>query len=198
MNKNLFVFLPARHVYAHDRLLAHTVLKLFPHWITPNIVSLVRLLGTPVVILLILQHHWIAALVAFALLAFTDAIDGSMARTRAQVTEFGMVFDPLADKVLNGSVIILLVLKLLPLWIGITLLSFECLFISLAIFMRFRQHTAIMANPWGKTKMWLEVLGLLLVLLSLIFHAPSLLGIASVAFIGAIIFAFFSLLAHGI
>ena len=198
MSNNLFIFQKTSVVHPHDRFLARTILKIFPRWMTPNFVSLIRLLGTAWVVFLILDNQLIWGIIVYALLAFTDAIDGSLARTRHQITNFGMLFDPLADKVLNGAVIILLVLNLLPLWLGFSLLGMEFMFICLALIVRFKDHRKIMANHWGKTKMWFEVVGLLAIFLHVILATPLLLTIAFYSFILALVFGLISFLSRGI
>lgn len=57
----------------------------------------------------------LAALVIFAIAALTDAIDGGIARSRSQITELGIVLDPIADKLLITSAFISLsVIKNIP------------------------------------------------------------------------------------
>ncbi|MBK5291672.1 MAG: CDP-alcohol phosphatidyltransferase family protein [Acidobacteriia bacterium] len=66
-------------------------------WI-PSLVSLSRLAMTPVVALAILDHRYGAALVWFIAAAFTDIIDGYLARRFGWMTQAGAWLDPLADK----------------------------------------------------------------------------------------------------
>lgn len=99
---SFFTFLDAPMVHPHDRFFSWTILRFFPRFVTPNIVTTVRFIGTPFVFLLIQYNYFKAGIIAFLALAFTDALDGSLARTRNQITRFGMMFDPLADKLLVG------------------------------------------------------------------------------------------------
>ena len=73
----------------------------------PNRLTLLRLLLTPLVIVLIVvplpvsEFVWrFSAAFVFSLLAVTDTVDGHLARKRGQITEFGKLMDPLADKLL--------------------------------------------------------------------------------------------------
>jgi len=68
-----------------------------------NRLTLTRIVLVPVFILTILYHHLNAAFVVFVIAAATDGLDGYIARTRNQKTQFGTVMDPIADKLLVGS-----------------------------------------------------------------------------------------------
>lgn len=80
----------------------------------PNIISVVRILLTPVFVLVMLAddgrlgfERVIAALLFIALIA-TDFIDGQIARGRNLVTDFGKLIDPIADKFITGTGFIML------------------------------------------------------------------------------------------
>ncbi|MDR0853764.1 MAG: CDP-diacylglycerol--glycerol-3-phosphate 3-phosphatidyltransferase [Clostridiales Family XIII bacterium] len=75
----------------------------------PNALTLLRMAMVPVFIVLFYQDMPIAAAVVFILAAITDAADGKIARARNQITNFGKLMDPLADKVLTVSAFICLV-----------------------------------------------------------------------------------------
>jgi phosphatidylglycerophosphate synthase len=111
-NGDLFVYLKAEEVHPHDYFLAKTVLRFFPEWITPNRITVFRIIATPVVFFLALYNYHVWSIIAFILVASTDALDGSLARTEDKITRFGMLFDPLADKFLVGSLILVLVFSI--------------------------------------------------------------------------------------
>ena len=100
----------------YDKILAVTVLKLLPAKVLPNHVTVFRFITTPIVAVLMLYEHYLIGLIAFLLVAFTDAIDGAMARTRNQITEWGKAYDPLADKILIGSMVFIIVLRYIDFW----------------------------------------------------------------------------------
>jgi len=196
--KDSFEFLPAEVVHLHDKFLAKTILRLIPRRITPNMVTTVRVLLTPAVLFLIVHGYYYYGVLLFFFTAFTDAIDGAMARTRDQVTRFGMLYDPLADKLLIGSTVVLLVFKYFNIWLGITILGIEIAFILSALVVRIKFKSVKMANLWGKIKMFLQVLAVFLTLLGLLLESPALFVVASWVFGFAIGFALLSLFTHGV
>src|SRR3989304_2017811 len=85
-----------------DKILATTFLRLFPRKVMPNQITVFRFFTIPFIALLFLLEEYSIGMVLFAVSAFTDALDGAMARTRREVTEWGSTYDPLADKLLIG------------------------------------------------------------------------------------------------
>ena len=76
---------------------------------TPNILSLIRIILTPLFIILLFADFKMAkvfALLVFAIAAITDAYDGYLARKYNQITPEGKFLDPLADKILVLSAFI--------------------------------------------------------------------------------------------
>ena len=195
---DLFVFLQAKEVHPHDQLMANTILKLVPYFVTPNQITAMRVLATPLVFFLILSGEYSIGAFTFLIVAFTDAMDGSLARTKNQVTKFGMMFDPLADKLLIGSMVLLIVFQNFNVWLGITILFLEILFIVGAFISAVHFREVQQANGWGKIKMFLQVLAVFITLLALLLGEPSLFGIASWLFGLAIGFAVLSLFTHGV
>ncbi len=57
--KELFTFLPVDKINLHDKLLAKSFLKLLPNWVTPNQISIFRLLTTPLVFWLTYKENYI-------------------------------------------------------------------------------------------------------------------------------------------
>ncbi|HYE59695.1 MAG TPA: CDP-alcohol phosphatidyltransferase family protein [Candidatus Kapabacteria bacterium] len=195
---DLFTYLPADHVHPHDHFIARTFLRFLPDSVTPNRITMFRILMTPFVFALIMTGHYKIGMVAFLLVAFTDALDGSLARTKNMITRFGILFDPLADKFLIGSMVLLLVFQYFPVWLGFTILGLEIIFILSAYISNVRFKTVRMANVWGKIKMVLQVLAVFSTLGALVFNFPLLLTVATGLFGLAIGFAIVSLFAHGI
>ncbi len=184
-------------LFFHDKLLAKTALKLFPKIVKPNHLTIFRFLTTPIVAILMLYEHYYIGLIAFLLVAFTDALDGSMARTRDQITDWGKVYDPLADKILIGSMVFIIILRYIDFWTAIIIISLEFIIISVA-WVRKVKGIKIQANIWGKIKMMLQVAGVVILLLAIVFDLAALLPLASGVLYLAIAFAVVSLLTYGI
>ena len=72
-------------------------------WTLPNIITIVRICFTPVIALLpFIEGYWpkLTCFVVFVVAAVSDVYDGKLARSRKQVTDLGILLDPIADKLL--------------------------------------------------------------------------------------------------
>jgi CDP-diacylglycerol--glycerol-3-phosphate 3-phosphatidyltransferase len=190
-------FQSADHLYWHDKILEKTILKLVPAGLLPNHFTVLRFLATPAVVLLMLYGKYYTGLVAFLLVALTDMIDGSLARTRNQITDWGKIYDPLADKILIGSMVFIIVLRYIDFWTAIIIIGIEIIIILVA-WIRKIKGKVVQANRWGKIKMILQVAGVTILLLAIIFNWAALLPFASGILYLAIAFAVVSLLTYGI
>lgn len=184
-------------IFWHDRLLAKTILKLIPYSVKPNYITIFRLIATPLVALLMFYKHYSWGLWAFIIVASTDFIDGSMARTRNQVSKWGSIYDPVADKILIGSMVFIIVLRYIDLWTALLIVFLE-LVIIITAWVRLRHGYKIQANIWGKIKMTLQVMGVTILLLSVVYNWAALVPLASGTLYLAIAFAVVSLLTYGI
>jgi CDP-diacylglycerol---glycerol-3-phosphate 3-phosphatidyltransferase len=101
----------------------------------------------------------IAATIAFAVASITDYVDGWIARRRNLVTSFGKVADPIADKALIGTALVLLSgYGAVPWWVT-TLILVREIGITAMRFLVLR-HGVIPASPGGKLKTMLQSLGI--------------------------------------
>ncbi len=100
---------------------------------------------------------------ALALLAaLTDLLDGYLARRWNQITDFGALMDPLADKVfITATMVIAVYYQLIPAWIVILVLSREFMVTGLRT-MAAKHGVVIAADRWGKLKTFLQMLMLAL------------------------------------
>ena len=75
--------------------------KLFSNvWTIPNVLTIIRIILIPVFVVLFFRGEKIAALCVFCAASLTDMLDGYLARKLNQITDFGKLFDPLADKLM--------------------------------------------------------------------------------------------------
>ena len=159
---------------------------------------MVRVCLTPVVAWFMATHNYTVGIVIFVIAALTDALDGAMARTRNQITKFGMLFDPFADKFLIGVMILFVVFQNYDWRLGVAILGVEIVIVLTALIAEIKFQTVRAANIWGKIKMILQVLAVFLTLAGLIWNATALFTIAAWLFGVAIGFAVISLFAHGV
>ena len=122
---------------------------------TPNKLSLLRVALIPVMVLFMYLPGWPMVLVSTALFgaaAYTDYLDGHIARRDGLVTDFGKFIDPVADKLLNLSAMIMLTMGgLLPHWAVIVILARELAVDGLRM-VAVGQGRVIAAGPLGKIK----------------------------------------------
>ena len=134
----------------------------------PNRLSILRVLLIPViVILLYASAPWCAwsAAIFFALAAFTDFLDGYLARRNHLITDFGKFIDPVADKLLVLSTMIMLIhLGILPAWMVIIILARELSVDGLRL-VAMTKGQVISAGPLGKIKTASQMLMLVLMLI---------------------------------
>jgi CDP-diacylglycerol--glycerol-3-phosphate 3-phosphatidyltransferase len=182
-------------LYAHDRLMA-AVVRLVPRSVRPNHVTILRLLMTPVVLWLIIVRRYDLGVPLFFLAAFTDVLDGSLARLRHQISAWGTFYDPVADKLLIGSVALVVATRSLPTALAVALISIETVITTAGVIGR-RRGRVVSANVFGKAKMFLQVTGLGLALVAL--WAGLRIPPAAIATLWAsVVLAFFSLLTYGL
>ena len=145
-------------------------------WTPANVVTLLRICLVPVFAVAIISpwpeyfpfwpdaeasKSWIAAGI-FILLAATDGLDGYLARSRGEVTNFGKFIDPLADKILVAAALLALIeLGVLPSWVALVILTRE--FIVSGIRMVAASQGVVIAASWyGKAKTVTQIIAIVL------------------------------------
>ena len=95
----------------------------------PNLITLVRLACIPLFLWMLFGKNWqTASAVLLAVLGATDWVDGFVARRYGQVSTFGKVLDPTADRLLVATAVIsVMVYGAVPLWFGIATIAREVL-----------------------------------------------------------------------
>ena len=176
--------------YPHDKVLKYTLLPLIPDWITPNMVTVLRAILVPFNLYYVWREDWAVAVPFFLLTAFTDVLDGSLARTRKEISLWGTIADPIADKLLIGSVVILFVAREINVMFAAVMLIIEGL-IALMAYRRFSKGDISSANWFGKIKMFLQCTGVTALLIArwsgIVMFVPFSKGVLSLAIVFAII-----------
>ena len=101
----------------------------------------------------------------FIIASITDKLDGYIARSRNQVTTFGKFLDPLADKILVLTAMVLLVeLDKIPAWIPVIVLAREFLVSGYRLIAVEKGGKVIAASIWGKLKTVTQMIAIILVM----------------------------------
>ena len=102
--------------------------------------------------------------IIFIIASITDKLDGYIARSRNQVTTFGKFLDPLADKILVLSALVMLVeFGKIPAWIPIIVLAREFLVSGYRLIAVQKGGKVIAASIWGKLKTVTQMLAIILI-----------------------------------
>jgi cardiolipin synthase len=119
----------------------------------PNLITILRILLTPLVVILLLEQRLSEALLVFALASLTDGVDGFVARLYKQKSRLGALLDPLADKLLlSTTYVILSTLYLIPKWLTVIVLSRDVV-ILLGVFVLFLHNLPVEIKPSLASKM---------------------------------------------
>ena len=157
-------------------------------WTPANIVTLIRICLVPVFVLAILSPwpEWVGlpgitmeakcviAAGIFILISCTDWIDGYLARSRGEVTDFGKFMDPLADKILVTAALIALVeLAVLPGWPVLIILAREFIVSGILLFLlkdslTFTTAAGAFTNPMFVLSWTVMVIALILTVMSML------------------------------
>jgi len=124
-----------------------------------NSLTILRILMAPAISILLVYKFWRLALAIFLLAGITDALDGFIARSRAQRTELGMILDPLADKLLLFAAFMTLVyLRQIPRWLFILVVSRDLILIGgfLVVYIA-TGKTTVSVSPMGKLTTGLQL-----------------------------------------
>jgi CDP-diacylglycerol--glycerol-3-phosphate 3-phosphatidyltransferase len=164
-------------------------------WNLPNVLTMIRIALVPFFVWFLVADapglrsesglwRW-AAVLAFAVAIYTDKLDGDIARSRNLVTDFGKIADPIADKLLTGSALVMLsLLGELPWWATIVILVREWGITGLRFFVI--RYGVIPASRGGKLKTVVQTAAIFLYLLPLGAFAPWLAWVAFAVMMAAV------------
>lgn len=99
----------------------------------PNALSLLRLVGVPAFVWLILSEYDKTALVVLMVAGFTDYLDGKIARKFNMQSRLGAILDPMADRLYIVATIVCLAIRdILPMWVVLALVLREVFILTMA------------------------------------------------------------------
>jgi len=157
-----------------------------------NLVSILRiLLIIPVSYLLLYKFESENTLIIILVLCMylSDLLDGYLARKLNQVSEFGKIIDPLADKIAVISIaIILLILGKIPIWYVSVIVIRDVLILSFGIYLDKKKDIRLMSNYPGK----IAVFSIGLIILFAVINNPVLIQINSYLYIVSMLIILYS------
>jgi len=136
---------------------------------TPNVLTLIRVVMVPVFMWALLSHFYIAAIIIFAIASLTDHLDGYLARKNNQVTTFGKLMDPLADKILTIAALVCLCglnADFVNPAVVMIIIARE-LIVTGVRQLAMGENTVIAASMWGKAKTVSQMAAIIVVMVDL-------------------------------
>jgi CDP-diacylglycerol---glycerol-3-phosphate 3-phosphatidyltransferase len=154
----------------------------------PNSITLSRIVSVPVLLWILSArlfegdngHRELLASAIFILASITDGVDGYLARKRGQISNMGVLLDPLADKLLIAAALIVLVQfnpRIVPPWVAVLVIGREFLVTGLRGIAASEGFT-IQASDLGKLKMVLQIVAVVAAILDHHWQVWSLFGLA--------------------
>ena len=133
----------------------------------PNLLTVVRFMGVPLFIWLVLgQKEYGAAVIVLAVMASTDWVDGYIARRFDQTSKLGRVLDPIADRLALIAVAVTLVIAGVVHWLDLAALVVpDAVLLTMTLFF-FRGHPDLPVSVIGKVRTGLLLLGTPMLVLS--------------------------------
>lgn len=142
----------------------------------PNIITTIRLLAAPAAAWLLAEGRYREALALVILAGLTDWFDGWAARKLNASGKTGIIYDPLADKILLVVLFVeLAVIHLIPLWMFLLAIIRDLVIVAGALLIRiFRNVRKFLPSLWGKISTFFQIMLVLMVLLDAAFPHPIL------------------------
>ncbi|MCI8444105.1 MAG: CDP-diacylglycerol--glycerol-3-phosphate 3-phosphatidyltransferase [Clostridia bacterium] len=140
----------------------------------PNVLTILRLLLIPFIVLYIFSGHYILAFMFFTLSGLTDIADGFIARKFNFVSNFGKLMDPLADKLTQiGTLTSLVITDIIPIWILLIVLLKEFVMIVGASFL-YGKDVVVYSKWYGKLATVLFYIAIVISLLAKQFNVTGI------------------------
>ena len=162
----------------------------------PNLLSVIRILLVFVFIAVFFSGYEYAALIVFLMAGATDVLDGYLARRNNWITNLGKLLDPLADKLMQCTVLICLwIADIIPWWFVVPFFVKELFTLIIGLVVIKRRSVAVVSKWYGKLTVCLFYGTIVAsVVWKEFFAVHEVIGI--LMYIPAVIFAIFSLVAY--
>lgn len=135
----------------------------------PNKLTMLRLILVPFYVFFLLMpvvpHHYLWALLLFAAAAYTDHLDGKIARQRNMVTDFGKFADPLADKIMIFAALACFIQLGLTSAVVLIITAAREFAVTSVRLVAADKGKVVAANRWGKLKTVSQMVAVLVILL---------------------------------
>jgi cardiolipin synthase len=161
-------------------------------WLTiPNLLTLVRIIMTPLILIELSRGEYMRGGWMFGAAAFTDILDGLLARRFGAQSKIGQYFDPIADKILLTSVYIGLALGgAVPLWIVLLIFARDLWILLLSgVALRFTEFRNLRPSLWGKASTFFQIMAAVAVMAAWAYGNDWFLKISTVLIGGVVILA---------
>ena len=156
----------------------------------PNFITALRLLSSPVLVWLLIQSEFKAALVLVLFAGLTDWFDGFTARHFGATGKMGAILDPLADKTMLVVLFITLgVLSVIPLWLMALVIARDLIIVIGALLLRVCRHIRrFTPSLLGKVSTFFQIVFVLLVVLDAAFPGKVFSALKDIALVCTTVF----------
>jgi cardiolipin synthase (CMP-forming) len=161
-------------------------------WLTiPNLVTLVRIIMTPFILIALSRGQYLLGGWMFGGAAFTDVLDGALARRFGGESKAGQYLDPIADKILLSCIYVGLALGgAVPLWIVLLIFARDLWILLLSgVALRFTGFRNLQPSVWGKASTFFQIMTAVGVMAARAYGNAWFLRIATVLMWGVVVLA---------
>lgn len=131
-------------------------------WNVPNVLTMLRMLLIPVFVVLYANGHDKLALLTFIVASLTDLLDGYLARKNNQITAFGKLMDPLADKLMVCTALVCQGMHNVIPWAAIIIVMVKEALMLVGAYVMLKNDVVVYSNMLGKVAMCFFVAALVL------------------------------------
>ncbi len=170
-------------------------------WLTiPNLLTLARIAMTPFILIELSKGQYLIGGWMFGAAAFTDILDGLLARRFGGQSKIGQYFDPIADKILLSCIYIGLALGgAVPLWIVLLIFARDLWILTLSgIALRFTKYRDLQPSVWGKASTFFQIMAAVGVMAARAYDNSWFLRISTVLIWGVAVLAVVSGVDYGL